>query len=141
MVFGTLITILGIYGLFNPQGGSAAITFVLTLNGTLNIEIMPTIFAGLLIISLLCVFIPMMKATKKMEHLLDVGKTATVKILDVQDTKYTVEDSTYAKITVESINGQKANSLFYVRKTDLPKPGEKIDILYDPADPTIIMVT
>lgn len=143
VIFGTLMTIFGIYGLFNPQGGSDAIMFAITLGGVVkDVSVLPMIFVGLLVVSLLCVFVPMMKGFKKMDHLFKVGENATVKILDVQDTKYTeIKKYTYAKITVEATNGQRANCLFYVPKTDIPKRGEEIDILYDPADPTVIMVT
>ena len=143
ITFGTFATLMGFYGLIDPQTSSNAITYVLTLGGRIDETWMGGILAVLLIISLLCSFIPMLKELKKMDRLKE-GKITKAKVLDMKVTKFSGKYTTYAKITVETINGQnaghKASCLLYVYDNNLPKRGEEIEILSDPKNPTIISV-
>lgn len=58
-------------------------------------------------------------------------------ILDVKDTGITVNDNPYVEITVETVRGSKATFKMLASRIQIPRPGDGIEVLYDPVNPTV----
>ena len=65
------------------------------------------------------------------------GQRKIAKILNVQDTGMTVNMNPYVKITVETTPGNQATFQMMVSRVKIPRPGDSIEILCDPANPTV----
>ncbi|MCC6643331.1 hypothetical protein IT411_01150 [Candidatus Peregrinibacteria bacterium] len=77
---------------------------------------------------------------RKISRLKMVGVGGSAKITSVEDTGITVNNSPYARITLENLQ---THTLFQITTTvsriDFPGIGDKVEIIYDPADPTIAL--
>ena len=78
------------------------------------------------------------KNSKKKKHLMMVGQKADAKILSIRDTGLTVNNAPYIEVVVE-LKGQQATFTTLVSRVGIPQPGNTIQVLYDPADPTQVM--
>ena len=66
------------------------------------------------------------------------GQRTTALIMSVQDTGITVNNvNYYVKVTVQTVPGSQATFNMLVNRTNIPRPGDAIEVLYDPANPTI----
>ena len=63
------------------------------------------------------------------------GVRATANIIRIEDTRVTVNKNPRVRITVD-ILGQEASFDLTVSRIDIPRPGDQIEILYDPNDYT-----
>jgi hypothetical protein len=67
------------------------------------------------------------------------GQRATVEILDIRDTRVTVNLNPRVEISVRMPDGSIGKFRTFVSRVKFPRPGEKIEVLYDPADPTVVL--
>jgi len=77
---------------------------------------------------------------KKMARLKIVGVKGTGRILSVQDTGITVNNSPYVKIALEvEQTHTRAEFTTMVGRVSFPRVGDTLDIVYDPSDPSVVM--
>jgi len=137
LVVGALGVILGIYASIAPMQvaswftGSGAVNWLPTA--------IPVIVIGIMVISFAPFIKNMMGNSAKKKRLQQVGQKTGAKILDVQDTGMTVNMNPYVKVTVEMPGGKSATFQVLVSRVQIPRIGDVIQVLYDPADPTIVM--
>jgi hypothetical protein len=67
------------------------------------------------------------------------GRRATVEILGIRDTWVTVNLSPQVELSVRMPDGRVSKFKMFVSRVNFPRPGEMIDVLYDPADPRIVL--
>jgi len=67
------------------------------------------------------------------------GQRATVEILGIRDTRVTVNLNPQVELTVRMPDGSIGKFKMFVSRVNFPRPGEKINVLYDPSDPGIMM--
>lgn len=72
--------------------------------------------------------------------LLKHGKKISAPIVSVRDTGMTVNNDPYVEVTVVIRPGIKTELMFRASRVSIPRPGDVIDVLYDPADPSIAML-
>jgi hypothetical protein len=128
---------IGVYAAINPQGVFEVIEQIGPGNLALYMPIGIIVIIALIMIP---AFMPMiqgtMKGSKDRKRLLQTGQKRLVNIVNVQDTGMTVNNNPYVKITVETTSGNTATFQMMVPRIQIPRPGDKIEVLVDPADPT-----
>jgi len=67
------------------------------------------------------------------------GVRATVEILDIRDTRVTVNLNPQVELSVRMPDGSTGKFKMFVSRVKFPRPGEKIEVLYDPTDPSVVM--
>jgi len=77
--------------------------------------------------------------TAKRKQLQLHGVAATVEILDIRDTRVTVNLNPQVELSVRMPDGTIGKFKMFVSRVNFPRPREKIVILYDPADPSVVM--
>ena len=135
---GTLIALLGlgvgIYATINPM----AVTEIVVKIGPENLHYY---IIGFVLFVLAISFGPivndLIKNVKKAKMLAKRGQKTTTKILNVKDTGISVNNAYYIKITVEITPGVKAEIQGLYYRTNIPRVGDMIDVLFDPANPSI----
>lgn len=79
-------------------------------------------------------------ATGKMRKQLQMtGVKGTARILSVQDTGITVNNSPFAKITIEVKPGVTAEFSTTVGRLNIPRAGDTIEVVYDPSNPSVVL--
>jgi len=135
--FGIVIGILGL-GI-----AIAAIVNAMTMGNlfaSIIIILVAVVLPVVIVIALLRPFVVRdMKNSQKEKRLQQVGRRTSAKILNVQDTGMTVNLSPYVNITVQMPNGNSATFQMFVSRVQIPRPGDVIEVLYDPSDPTVVM--
>lgn len=81
----------------------------------------------------------MISNSKKKKRLAQIGVKGTATILSVQDTGLTVNNNPYIKVTVQIKPGIQATFQTMSSRVFIPRPGDNIEVIYDPADPTVCM--
>lgn len=139
LIAGGIGAAIGIYASINPEGVATL------LNSPQGMVAFPIFIAALVIIPITLSFGPLaisaIKNSRKKKRLRQIGVKGTAKILSVQDTGVTINMAPYVKITVQTSMGTQAEFNMLVSRVGIPRPGDEIEILYDPADPTIAMAT
>jgi len=97
------------------------------------------LFVVFLIAPFIVAFWPMITHPGKEKKLLQVGVRARARIIAVQDTGRTMNNSIYVKITVEIKPGLQTSFKTYVSRVGFPQPGDEIEIIYDPSNPKLVM--
>jgi len=125
---------LGMLGAFAP---SNAMSFM-SLGSFGNF--VPFFFIGLVILITVLSFSPLIKTAMdnmgKKKRLLQIGTKGVATILSVQDTGITVNNNPFIKMEVEVKSGITAVISTTVSRVGIPRPGDRIQIVYDPAKPT-----
>ncbi|MCC6643160.1 hypothetical protein IT411_00240 [Candidatus Peregrinibacteria bacterium] len=80
-----------------------------------------------------------MNSGKIKNHLKMVGVKGTARVLSVQDTGITVNNSPFAKITMEIKPGVTAEFSTTIGRLNIPRPGDMIEVVYDPSNPKVAM--
>ncbi|MFA5935962.1 MAG: hypothetical protein WC787_03875 [Patescibacteria group bacterium] len=97
----------------------------------------------LLVIPMLLAFVPFLtrgiKNSRTKKHLMDVGQKTTATILAIRDTGLTVNNHPYIEVSVQLKSGVETSFQLLVSRVAIPRVGDQIDVLYDPADPTVVM--
>ncbi len=73
------------------------------------------------------------------KHLRLHGQKATVEILGIRDTRVTVNLNPQVELSVRMPDGSIGTFRMFVSRVNFPRPGEKIDVLYDPSDPSVVL--
>jgi len=98
------------------------------------------VITAIVLLPMLLVFIPILiaifKGDQKRKRLMAIGAKTTAKIISVQDTGITVNNSPYAKFIVEVKPGIQAQFSLTVSRLSIPRPGDSIEVYYDPSNPT-----
>lgn len=130
--------IFAIYAFTNPRA-----IFDAASDGTISSMtwILPLVIGGVVIFTMLIVFVPLLKGmagdAKQTERLRQNGVKKMAQILKVEDTGVTMNNiNFYVKITVETTKGTQASFKHFVSRVNIPRPGDMIEIMYDPSDPT-----
>lgn len=130
--------IFAIYAFSNPRA-----IFEAAQDGSLNniTWILPIVIIGVVVFTMLIVFVPLLKGlsgdSKQAKRLRESGVKTMAKILKVEDTGVTMNNiNFYVKITVETTKGTQASFKHFVSRVNIPRPGDMIEIVYDPSDPT-----
>lgn len=95
-------------------------------------------FIGIPLIAFSPLWLGFFRDRKKKARLKMVGVKGMAKIIDIQDTGITVNNSPLAKFTVE-IAGTQVQINAYISRVSMPRIGESIEVVYDPSDPTIVL--
>jgi hypothetical protein len=61
------------------------------------------------------------------------GQRATVEILGIRDTRVTVNLNPQVELTVRMPDGSVGTFKMFVSRVNFPRPGESIEVLYDPS--------
>ena len=146
------ILLFALPGLILGIGGAIFAVYVVTnpkifmewaQDGTLtNMSfILPAVIGGIVIITMIAAFFPILKGlsgdSKQAEQLRQNGVKTMAKILKVEDTGITLNRiNFYVNITVETTKGSQATFRHFVSRVNIPRPGDMIEIVYDPSDPT-----
>lgn len=67
------------------------------------------------------------------------GHKATVENLGIRDTRVTANLSPQVEFSVRMPAGSMGTFRMFVSRVNFPRPGEKIDVLYEPSDPTVVL--
>jgi hypothetical protein len=67
------------------------------------------------------------------------GQRATVEILGIRDTRVTVNLNPQVELSVRMPDGSVGKFKMFVSRVNFPRPGETIEVLYDPTDPSVVM--
>ncbi len=67
------------------------------------------------------------------------GIRATVEIVGIRDTRVTVNLNPQVELSVRMPDGSIGKFKMFVSRVNFPRPGEKITVLYDPSDPSIVL--
>jgi len=97
------------------------------------------IVTGVLTLSLGPLALSLISNSVRRKQLQLHGERATVEILDMRDTRVTVNLNPRVEISVRMPDGTIGKFKMFVSRVRFPRPGEKINILYDPADPSVVM--
>ncbi len=134
LVIGSLGLAFGVYATINPDGVAK---FMESSNMTLWL---PFVIIALVLIPFVPYLINIIKNSAKKNRLRKVGQKTTAKILNVEDTGVTVNGvNPYVQITVEVKPGVQGTFQVLVSRVNFPRPGDNIDVIYDPADPSVVM--
>lgn len=78
-------------------------------------------------------------ASKMRKQLRMTGVKGTARILSVQDTGITINNSPFAKVTIEVKPGITAEFSTTVGRLNIPREGDMIEVVYDPSNPSIVL--
>lgn len=85
-------------------------------------------------------FRPLIKAGlengRKKKKLMAIGAKTMATIISVQDTGITVNNAPFAKFIVEVKPGIRAGFSMTVSRLGIPRPGDPIEVYYDPSNPS-----
>jgi hypothetical protein len=84
---------------------------------------------------LLGLFANSIKRRKLQQH----GVRASVEILNIRDTRITVNLNPQVELSVRMPDGSIARFKMFVSRVKFPRPGEKIEVLYDPSDQSLVI--
>lgn len=82
------------------------------------------------------VWLPLKRNHEKRKRLLEIGKKAEATIVNTEDTGITINDNPYIRITVEIKPGMRGTFETQVPRINIPRPGDKMVVVYDPANPS-----
>lgn len=98
------------------------------------------VFVGII---MFLAFRPLIKSSiengKKRKRLMEIGSKTMAKVISVQDTGITVNNSPFAKFVVEVKPGVTAEFSSTVSRLGIPRPGDSIEVYYDPGNPTDVI--
>jgi len=98
----------------------------------------PILITVFVVVIMSLAFIPLIiggiNNSKKKARLKLVGVKATVKVISVQDTGITVNNSPYVKVIVEIHPGINAEFTSMASRISIPRAGDMIEVVYDPAN-------
>jgi len=101
---------------------------------------MGLVITAIVLLPMLFVFTPILftifKGDQKRKKLMAIGAKTMAKIISVQDTGITVNNAPYAKYTVEVKSGVQAQFSMMVNRLSIPRPGDSIEVYYDPSNPS-----
>lgn len=98
----------------------------------------PLITIAILAVAFRPLIMGAMANSKKKKHLQQVGQRGEAKVLSVRDTGITVNNSPYIEMTVE-IKGRQATFQMMMSRISYVRPGDMIQVIYDPSDPSVAM--
>jgi hypothetical protein len=105
---------------------------------------LPGIIIFFVAIIFLAGFYPLIKGalgkSKKKKVLKERGQKATAKVMTVRDTGITINNNPHIKITVEVRPGVTAELSHTVSRVSIPRPGDQIEIVYDPSNPENVLL-
>ena len=138
-IMGLLGLAIGIYASINPLG------MVQFMNSPEAEKWTPIGIIGFVVLILLVTLGPFagmaVRGIKNIgikKRLKEVGQKTTATIVKIQDTGVTVNMSPLAHVTVEAHNNIKGSFNIFVSRISPIRPGDQIEIVYDPNDPTIM---
>lgn len=67
------------------------------------------------------------------------GRRVAVEILGIRDTRVTVNLKPRVELSVRMPDGSVGRFKMFVSRVNFPRPGEKIEVIYDPADPSMVL--
>ncbi len=76
---------------------------------------------------------------KMRKQLKMTGVKGTAIVVSVQDTGITVNNSPFAKITIEVKPGVTAQFSATVGRLNIPREGDTIEVVYDPSNPSVVL--
>lgn len=131
---------LGIYSAVDPQAFGRLVTKI----GPENISAwMPVGIFGFLAVVFGAAFSPMiassLRNSRMKKRLATVGIRGKAQIISVLDTYMTVNNNPYIKLVVELKPGVRATFTTLVPRVQIPRVGDVIEVIYDPAEPTCCM--
>ena len=130
---------IGIYTTTDPVAVEKAITQIGTENLALWMAMGFILFAlFIIILAFGPLIINSIRNTGKKKHLARCGVKTMARIIDIQDTGITVNKNPAIKITVE-LNGVLGSFQSIVSRVNIPRIGDIIEVIYDPADPSCVM--
>jgi len=97
------------------------------------------IVAGVLTLSVGPLALSLISNSVRRRQLQLHGERATVEILDMRDTWVTMSLNPRVEISVRMSEGTIRKFKMFVFRMRFPRPGEKINILNDPADPSVVI--
>ena len=95
-------------------------------------------FIGIPLIAFSPLWLGFFKDRQKKARLKLVGVKGQAKIVDIQDTGITVNNSPLAKLTLEIAHTQVEINV-YISRVSTPRIGESIEVVYDPSNPQILL--
>ena len=140
IIFGLAGAAIGIYASIDPMAVGNMFSQIGPENLAIWLPIGIVVLVAAIIIPMLLPLIKSaMKNSQNKKRLAMVGVKGSAKVLAVQDTGMTVNMNPYVKITVEVKPGIQASFSMMVSRLSIPRPGDSIDVLYDPSDLTCVM--
>ena len=131
---------IGLYAAYDPESAFKILEDI----GPEKIAIyLPIIIIVITVLIIIAAFLPMIKMfstnfnSKKL--LMERGQKKTVKILSVQDTGMSINNNPYITVTVETSPGVQATFQMKASRINVPRPGDIMEILYDPANPSVVV--
>jgi hypothetical protein len=67
------------------------------------------------------------------------GQLTRVEILCIRDTRVTVNLNPQVELSVRMPYGSIGKFKMFVSRVNFPRPGETIEVLYDPSDPSVVL--
>ncbi len=139
IIVGTAGCAVGIYGAINPAGVNAFMNTPEVEKWT------PYVIGGFVFITVFLSLAPFMgmaaqgiKNVGIKKRLRTNGQRTSATILSIQDTGVTVNMSPLARFTVETQGHIRGTFNAYVSRLGAPRPGDTIEVIYDPANPSIM---
>lgn len=127
----------GIYAATNPGGAIEIMKYVDMEKVTLYLGIGIPVFV---VFVCLLAFIPLifgsLKNSRNKKRLMQIGQRAQARILGIRDTGITMNLQPYVEIELELPGGNKTSIKTFISRVNLPRIGDTVEILYDPANPT-----
>lgn len=77
--------------------------------------------------------------SKMRKQLRMTGVKGTARVLSVSDTGITINNSPFAKITIEVKPGITAQFSATVGRLNIPRAGDTIEVVYDPSNPSVVL--
>jgi len=140
LIVGLAGAAIGIYASINPMGVGK---LFLSMGVDNMVNLMSFGIPLLVLVIMGAAFAPFiasaMKNAQKKKRLALVGVKGKAKILSVQDTGLTVNNNPYIRVTVEMKPGSQATFQTMVSRVAIPRAGDMIEVIYDPADPSVVM--
>lgn len=81
----------------------------------------------------------LIKNSVRRKRLQRSGQQASVEILSIRDTRVTVNLNPQVELAVRMPDGSIGKFKMIVSRVNIPRPGDKIDVLYDTTDLTLVM--
>ena len=136
IVMGILGGAVGVYAVFNSE------SFTEFMNSPSTEKWLPFLIIGIVFIPMILAFGPFIlkgiENSKKKKRLMQIGQREKATVLNVQDTGLTINNNPYVQVTVQ-IHGTQAIFQITASRVYIPRPGDQIEVIYDPSDPTVVM--
>lgn len=140
LVIGLAGLVIGIYAAIDPQAFASFFNEIDVDEDQLGIWFgigIPVFIVGIMLLSFSSGIKGAIQNAKNRKRLKERGVRARAKVLGIRDTGITVNDNPYVEITVETTRGSQATFKMMVSRIRVPRPGDTIEVLYDPVDPTV----